>query len=510
MYRLSGGGNKKQWTVLKHNGPSLYANYLGTDYMKNNRFNKNFLEDFKQFLPNNITLKSMDDIDISDIKNYIDRKKEEKRNMSKEEKTMLKERQDRIEEPYKYCIIDGAQQKVGNYKIEPPGIFLGRGEHPKLGKIKQRILPEDITINIDKTSSIPKPNVSGNWKKVIHDNKVIWLATWVDTISNKNKYVFTSMESIFKSKSDESKFDLAKQLKRKVTSMRKEYLIDMTSQSRTMNQLATALYFIDNLALRVGGKKNTKEKADTVGVTSLRVEHLTLLPNNTIKLDFLGKDSIRFCKKVKVSDMVMRNLEKFMEGKNKKDQLFDRISSASLNTYLEHFMKGLTAKVWRTYNASYLFQKELDKAKEDTIAKIHESERIHYLITFFNQANTAVALLCNHQKNVSGDITKQLEIINEKIKTLRKKKNKYKDASATKYKDMIKKIDAKINTCKLKKETKDKMKNVSLGTSKNNYIDPRIIFAFIKKFNIPEEKLFNKALLKRFEWARNVSKDYRF
>ena len=540
MYRLSGGGNKKQWTVLKHNGPyfpqeyvahgipvvingksiklpklaeeyiTLYANYLGTDYMKNNRFNKNFLEDFKQFLPNNITLKSMDDIDISDIKNYIDRKKEEKRNMSKEEKTMLKERQDRIEEPYKYCIIDGAQQKVGNYKIEPPGIFLGRGEHPKLGKIKQRILPEDITINIDKTSSIPKPNVSGNWKKVIHDNKVIWLATWVDTISNKNKYVFTSMESIFKSKSDESKFDLAKQLKRKVTSMRKEYLIDMTSQSRTMNQLATALYFIDNLALRVGGKKNTKEKADTVGVTSLRVEHLTLLPNNTIKLDFLGKDSIRFCKKVKVSDMVMRNLEKFMEGKNKKDQLFDRISSASLNTYLEHFMKGLTAKVWRTYNASYLFQKELDKAKEETIAKIHESERINYLITFFNQANTAVALLCNHQKNVSGDITKQLEIINEKIKTLRKKKNKYKDASATKYKDMIKKIDAKINTCKLKKETKDKMKNVSLGTSKNNYIDPRIIFAFIKKFNIPEEKLFNKALLKRFEWARNVSKDYRF
>lgn len=540
MYRLSGGGNKKQWTVLKHNGPyfpqeyvshgipvvingksirlpklaeeyiTLYANYLDTDYVKNNRFNKNFLEDFTQFLPNNITLKSMNDIDVTNIKKYLDRKKEEKRNMSKEEKLILKERQDRIEEPYKYCIIDGAQQKVGNYRIEPPGIFLGRGEHPKLGKIKYRINPEDVTINIDKSSPVPKPNVAGNWKKVIHDNKVIWLATWLDTISNKNKYVFTSMESIFKSKSDESKFDLAKQLKRKSHSIRKQYLVDMASPSRTMNQLAAALYFIDNLALRVGGKKDTKEKADTVGVTSLRVEHITLLPNNTIKLDFLGKDSIRFCKKVKVPDMLMRNLEKFIEGKDKKDQLFDRISSASLNSYLENFMKGLTAKVWRTYNASYLFQKELDKVKADKIASIHESERINYLISFFNQANTAVALLCNHQKNVAGDITKQLETINDKIKKLQKKKNKYKDASSTKHKDAIKKIDAKIKTWKLKKETKNKMKNVSLGTSKNNYIDPRIIFAFIKKFNIPEEKLFNKALLKRFEWARNVSKDYRF
>ena len=54
------------------------------------------------------------------------------------------------------------------------------------------------------------------------------------------------------------------------------------------------------------------------------------------------------------------------------------------------------------------------------------------------------------------------------------------------------------------------MKNVSLGTSKTNYIDPRIIFAFIKRYNIPEEKLFNKALLTRFEWARNVDMNYRF
>ena len=56
-----------------------------------------------------------------------------------------------------------------------------------------------------------------------------------------------------------------------------------------------------------------------------------------------------------------------------------------------------------------------------------------------------------------------------------------------------------------------KTKNVSLGTSKNNYIDPRIIFAFLKKNNIDKDKLFlTKTMLKRFEWAKNVDENFRF
>ena len=41
------------------------------------------------------------------------------------------------------------------------------------------------------------------------------------------------------------------------------------------------------------------------------------------------------------------------------------------------------------------------------------------------------------------------------------------------------------------------MKNIALGTSKINYIDPRITIAFIKKHNIPLEKLFSKALMEK-------------
>ena len=119
-------------------------------------------------------------------------------------------------------------------------------------------------------------------------------------VAGKNKYVFTSMESIFKSKSDESKFDLARKLKRKVNGIRQQYETQLDSDDNRTRQLATALYFIDHLALRVGGKKDSKEEADTVGVTSLRVEHINLSPPNVVKLDFLAKDSVRFCKRVNV------------------------------------------------------------------------------------------------------------------------------------------------------------------------------------------------------------------
>lgn len=33
-------------------------------------------------------------------------------------------------------MVDGRKEKVGNYHIEPPGLFQGRGAHPLQGKLK--------------------------------------------------------------------------------------------------------------------------------------------------------------------------------------------------------------------------------------------------------------------------------------------------------------------------------------------------------------------------------------
>jgi DNA topoisomerase-1 len=529
------GGSKPQWTVLIHNGPmfppdyiphkipviinkqsiilpplaeeyaTMYAKYIDTPYHSNTTFKKNFWKDFKPTLPSNINVKSIDEIDFSLIKKYLDNEKEKKNTLSKEEKENIKKQQEDLSEPFKYCIIDGSQQQVGNFRIEPPGIFIGRGFHPKLGSIKKRIYPEDVIINLSKDAPIPEPNIQGHkWGEIIHDPSVIWLASWKENISYKNKYIFTSFDSFFKSKSDESKFDLARQLKKTAPKIREDYEKELISDNIKNKQLATALYFIDKLALRVGGNKDTKEEADTVGVTSLRVEHITLLENYNIKLDFLGKDSVRYCKKVQVIPQIYNNINDFIKNKTRKDDIFDSVSSTILNDYLNNILPGLTAKVWRTYNASYIFQKEIDKINIEKVMKIDENERLNYLIAMFNQANTEVALLCNHQKNVNSKIDNTLKKIDNKVKEFRDKKNKSSD------KDKIKKLESKIKLLKVKKETKIKMKNVSLGTSKNNYIDPRIIFAFIKKYNINPEKIFTKSLLKRFTWASKVDKDFKF
>lgn len=56
---------------------------------------------------------------------------------------------------------------MGNFRVEPPSLFRGRGEHPKMGMIKKRIYPKDITINIGEGEPIPEhPYPGQSWKEV--------------------------------------------------------------------------------------------------------------------------------------------------------------------------------------------------------------------------------------------------------------------------------------------------------------------------------------------------------
>lgn len=89
-------------------------------------------------------------------------------------------------------------------------------------------------------------------------------------------------------------------------------------------QRATAMYFIDRLALRAGNEKGDDE-ADTVGCCSLRCEHVTLQPPNQLVFDFLGKDSIRYYNQVVVDEQVFKNIRIFKENKEDDDELFDRV-----------------------------------------------------------------------------------------------------------------------------------------------------------------------------------------
>ena len=96
-------------------------------------------------------------------------------------------------------------------------------------------------------------------------------------------------------------------------------------------------------------------------------------------------------------------------------------------------------------------------------------------------------------KKVSKNYNKQIEDIDNKIKEL-KKSNK----------------NEKIKILKTKKKMKMEQKNLSLGTSKANYIDPRIRVAFVKKFDLNLNNFFTKTELTKFKWALETDKDFNF
>lgn len=57
---------------------------------------------------------------------------------------------------------------------------------------------------------------------------------------------------------------------------------------------------------------------------------------------------------------------------------------------------------------------------------------------------------------------------------------------------------------------RDENKEVALGTSKINYIDPRICVAWCKRCEVPIDKIFAKTLRDKFNWAMAAPPNFQF
>ena len=394
-------------------------------------FKKNFWQDFKKILNSDQKklIKDFDKIDFSKITKHIkkekDRNKDIKKNMTKEEKEKEKQMAEEEKLQYSFVIVDGFPQKIGS-SIEPPGIFMGRGKHPKIGKIKNRIRPKDITINISKGSIAPKPP-TGKWGSVIHDKTKAWIAKWTENISGKPKYIYLARTSGQTGKSDYDKFQKARKLQNYIDYIRDTYNKNLNSRDEIKRQISTAMWILDRLGIRVGGEKD-EDKADTVGLTTLRVEHILLDSQNyVLTLDFLGKDSMRHYEKYSLFEkygetgkQVFENFKQFVYKKNKTQQVFDKINPDILNDYLKSIMPDLTAKVFRTYNASSTLQKELHFIT-DPKSTLEEK------MAAYNRANKEVAIICNHKKSVTKAASEVLDKNKVKLKLKKKQLKELKE-----------------------------------------------------------------------------------
>jgi len=260
----------------------------------------------------------------------------------------------------------------------------------------------------------------------------------------------------------------------------------------------------------------------------------------------LGKDSMRYFNEVKISELAYENLQEFHKGKKTGKSIFDAVDPMAINEYLKELMPGLTAKVFRTYNASVTLEQELKKCTLDVSTPDREK------VLFYNKVNTTVAVLCNHQRSVPKGHEGQIKRLNDNLSAAveekeqleelleelggGKKKKKSKEPAKKKAKKeddddeegkkkkkdkklpttvdqcekAIAKITEKVRNLESKAQLKDETKAVALGTSKINYMDPRITVAWCKAMEVPIEKLFNKSLIDKFPWAMEVPSDWTF
>ena len=78
--------------------------------------------------------------------------------------------------------------------------------------------------------------------------------------------------------------------------------------------------------------------------------------------DFLGKDGVRWTETIPVEGHDKQfhdNLKEFVSNKKENEEIFDGISSRHVNAYYSTIVKGLSAKVFRTYLASSVVSKNL-------------------------------------------------------------------------------------------------------------------------------------------------------
>lgn len=544
----------RKWTTLEHRGVAFPPNYQirglkitiagerhplsheqeelvyswskkkDTHYIKDPVFQANFLSDFKKLLPERFqNISRLTEIDFSEAFALIDQEKmmkeaemERIRNLPKDEKKKIrlakKSEIDRLKGLYGKAIVDGVEVDVANWLVEPPGLFMGRGQHPLRGRWKPRVTPSDVILNLGEEAPVPE----GNWKGVIHDHSSTWLATWIEKLTGRRKYVWLHDSSSLRQNSDREKYDKANRLERHIGRVQRE-IINRMLKSRDVNQrkTSTVCYLIFKLAMRVGDEKDPEE-ADTVGASTLRVEHITFKEDKDggkqIEFNFLGKDSVPWQKIVKVTSEdtigLYNNLKTLIHGKERTSQIFEGITSSKVNAFLRSIdsknLPGLTAKVFRTFITTNVVRETLAKPPFNRIDKMSsEAEKIYAV----KIANLNAAITCNHKKGIDPKnpasvkaIQKFNDSVAKKEETIGKLRSEL-DSDRSKTESQVRRIKDRLERIELQLKLQKETRDYNLGTSLRNYIDPRVIAAWLLYVDLDWKKVYTATLQRKFRWV---------
>ncbi|HSJ55492.1 MAG TPA: DNA topoisomerase I [Anaerolineae bacterium] len=531
-----------------------WAKKLGTPYVKDRTFARNFMTDFCHELGLKRVL-SVEDVDFGPALRVVEAEREARERLSPEDKKAQaaerKALREELKERFGHAIVNGERVELANYIVEPSGIFMGRGKHPLRGRWKAGARRQDITLNL--SPDAPRPE--GDWAEIVWQPESLWVARWRDKLSDKLKYVWLHDSAPIKQEREAQKFDKVYELEDELELVRARIEEDLARNGNSARwRIATACYLIDALCLRVGDEKDPDE-ADTVGATTLRPEHVTLHEDGLAEFRFLGKDSILWHKKIFVPEVVHQNLAELIRTARPssnsgngdrshptrdKPQLFPDFSSRDVNAYLSGVLPGLTAKVFRTHHATMAVQRCLQEsgvAAEDPDHKQWEAA---------NLANLEAAILCNHtkqepatwtssrkrfqerQENSKERVTKlraQVRGYREELSALRaearqreeeagpgaakKVRARYEKRLKTardrvaKSEDQLEKAQLALGKVKVQGAIAAKKRTWNLVTSLKSYIDPRVYHEWGEAIEYDVlEKYYPTALRRKFAWVK--------
>ncbi len=440
---------------------------------------------------NNRNQPANQEIDFTEVENFIKQEKTKKEALSKEEKKQQSEARKikRLEfkERYGYAEVDGQKLEIANWTSEPSCLFAGRGDHPQRGKWKDGPNEEDIILNLPPEATVPQ----GHWKGVVWEPDKMYVAKWEDKLTGKIKYVWFSDTAFLKQNREKEKFQKAETLGKQIKTIEQHILSNLNDKDEARRKVATVSWLILVPNMRVGDEKDPDE-ADTVGAITLRAEHIKI-EGDTIHFDFLGKDCVRWIKNVKAPPEVIRNIQHYMQ--TSKEYLFEGVDSKKVSRFLSEKMPKLTAKVFRTWRCTQTVKEELEKSgivKDDPdYKKTYAAKR----------ANYKVAEVANHKRKIPPTFDQRLAKKEANLKTL-EQQLEVKKAAGKKTES----LETRIKRAKLDLELTKLTKEYNLGTSLKSYIDPTAYVKWAKKVNFDIEKFYPKTLRNKFSWALQSSK----
>ena len=383
--------------------------------------------------------------------------------------------------------VDGVPQPVAGFTVEGAGIFAGRGRgHPLAGRLKRRITPADVTLNVSRL--LPQNGGTGpnpGWGAIVRDPFVDWVATWRDPLTGEPKYARLAPSGAVGQRVGRAKFERARVVASHMGRVKAALASAISSHAASGDgksakggrqvskggeegeatvQHAVCAWLLCLTALRPGtprGENGAEGARGRFGVATLQVKHLVPVGREAVAFDFVGKDAVPFKRIVDVGPASAVLIKRFRGGKRPEDPLFDRVTPDSLNAYLGTLSIGLTAKEVRTAAACVAFSDALKRTELEPKAAL--------LL-----AGARVAVLCNHRKGAPSSTSDPMGDLAE--------------------------LDAASDGAGVKAVIAKH--GLALGTSRANYVDPRIPLTFAKAHGLPATAaLPGKALGQRFAWA---------